>query len=144
MQVTALGQPSLLERVSASLVAIHNMFKTFDADLDGVITRADFEQVTDATYSPQRPSCDPGSLKHWPQHWLRRLWSAKCQLRPEIKSVAYFVRKLQNLKIFLLSLGMVTRNGIAIPRPIPSPFTSPMDRDPREEILSVEHLVSGS
>ena len=49
VQVTALGQPSLLERVSASLVAIHNMFKTFDADLDGVITRADFEKVTSAS-----------------------------------------------------------------------------------------------
>lgn len=45
VQVTALGQPKLLERVSASLVAIQNLFRTFDADLDGVITREDFETV---------------------------------------------------------------------------------------------------
>ena len=43
--MTALGQPKLLERVSASLVAIHNLFRTFDADLNGVITRDEFEKV---------------------------------------------------------------------------------------------------
>lgn len=43
--MTALGQPKLLERVSASLVAIQNMFRTFDANLDGVISRDDFEKV---------------------------------------------------------------------------------------------------
>ena len=51
--MTALGQPQLLERVSASLVAIQQMFLTFDADLDGVITRADFEKVgTDSNPIP--------------------------------------------------------------------------------------------
>lgn len=44
-QVTALGQPKLLERVSNSLVAVHNLFRRFDEDLNGVVTRDEFEMV---------------------------------------------------------------------------------------------------
>ena len=45
MQVTALGQPKLLERVSGSLVAIRDLFRIFDADLNGVVTRDEFDRV---------------------------------------------------------------------------------------------------
>ncbi len=44
-QMTALGQPKLLERVSASLVAIRDLFAIFDADLNGVVTRGEFDKV---------------------------------------------------------------------------------------------------
>lgn len=44
-QVTALGQPKLLERVSDSLVSVHNLFRRFDEDLNGVVTRDEFEKV---------------------------------------------------------------------------------------------------
>ena len=44
-QVTALGQPKLLERVSDSLNAVHNLFRRFDEDLNGVVTRDEFEKV---------------------------------------------------------------------------------------------------
>ncbi len=43
--MTALGQPKLLERVSASLVAIRDLFAIFDADLNGVVTRGEFDKV---------------------------------------------------------------------------------------------------
>ena len=46
LQVTALGHPKLLERVSASLVAVHNLFRRFDEDLNGVVTRDEFEKVS--------------------------------------------------------------------------------------------------
>ena len=45
-QVTALGQPKLLERVSGCLVAIRDLFRIFDADLNGVISRDEFERVS--------------------------------------------------------------------------------------------------
>lgn len=45
VQVTALGQPKLLERVSDSLVSVHNLFRRFDEDLNGVVTRDEFEKV---------------------------------------------------------------------------------------------------
>lgn len=45
LQVTALGQPKLLERVSDSLVSVHNLFRRFDEDLNGVVTRDEFEKV---------------------------------------------------------------------------------------------------
>lgn len=57
IKITALGQPKLLERVSASLVAVHNLFRRFDADLNGVITRDEFEQVYSELFvdgSPER------------------------------------------------------------------------------------------
>lgn len=43
--MTALGQPKLLERVSDSLNAVHNLFRRFDEDLNGVVTRDEFEKV---------------------------------------------------------------------------------------------------
>ena len=44
--MTALGQPKLLERVSDSLNAVHNLFRRFDEDLNGVVTRDEFEKVS--------------------------------------------------------------------------------------------------
>ncbi len=44
-QVTALGQPKLLERVSKSLMAVQHLFRCFDEDLNGVVTRDEFEMV---------------------------------------------------------------------------------------------------
>lgn len=55
VKVTALGQPKLLERVSASLVAVHNLFRRFDEDLNGVITREEFEKVYLELFSDGTP-----------------------------------------------------------------------------------------
>ena len=44
--MTALGQPKLLERVSGCLVAIRDLFRVFDADLNGIISRDEFERVS--------------------------------------------------------------------------------------------------
>lgn len=46
MQITALGNPKLLERVAAGLMAIRNMFSQFDEDMNNVITREEFIKVT--------------------------------------------------------------------------------------------------
>ncbi len=67
VQVTALGQPKLLERVSDSLVSVHNLFRRFDEDLNGVVTRDEFEKVH-GTYCYGRAarlalrSCSSGCL----------------------------------------------------------------------------------
>lgn len=45
MQITALGNPKLLERVAAGLMAIRNMFSQFDEDMNNVITREEFIKV---------------------------------------------------------------------------------------------------
>ena len=47
VQITALGNPKLLERVAAGLMAIRNMFSQFDEDMNNVITREEFIKVTD-------------------------------------------------------------------------------------------------
>ncbi|KAL3130948.1 hypothetical protein ABBQ38_000271 [Trebouxia sp. C0009 RCD-2024] len=57
IKITALGNPKLLERVAAGLMAIRNMFSQFDEDMNNVITREEFikvyrEMFTDAT--PER------------------------------------------------------------------------------------------
>ena len=44
--MTALGNPKLLERVSAGLLAIKNLFSRFDLDHDDVITREEFSSVS--------------------------------------------------------------------------------------------------
>ena len=46
VQITALGNPKLLERVAAGLMAIRNMFSQFDEDMNNVITREEFIKVT--------------------------------------------------------------------------------------------------
>lgn len=45
VQLTALGNPKLLERVSAGLVAIRNLFGQFDLDHDNVVSHEEFEKV---------------------------------------------------------------------------------------------------
>ena len=45
MQVTALGNPKLLERVSGALIALQNLFSQFDMDMNNTITREEFSQV---------------------------------------------------------------------------------------------------
>ena len=45
-QVTALGNPKLLERVSAGLSAITNLFSQFDLNHDDVVTREEFSMVS--------------------------------------------------------------------------------------------------
>ena len=58
LQVTALGQPKLLERVSDSLNAVHNLFRRFDEDLNGVVTRDEFEKVSFAmAFTAFAPNC---------------------------------------------------------------------------------------
>lgn len=47
MQITALGNPKLLERVAAGLMAIRNLFSQFDLDMNNVITREEFIKVID-------------------------------------------------------------------------------------------------
>lgn len=54
IKITALGNPKLLERVAAGLMAIRNLFSQFDLDMNNVITREEFikvynEMFTDAT-----------------------------------------------------------------------------------------------
>lgn len=46
LQITALGNPKLLERVAAGLTAIRNLFSQFDQDMNNVITREEFAKVT--------------------------------------------------------------------------------------------------
>ena len=46
LQITALGNPKLLERVAAGLMAIRNLFSQFDEDMNNVITREEFIKVT--------------------------------------------------------------------------------------------------
>ncbi len=57
VQVTALGNPKLLERVSAGLVAISNLFDEFDLNKDRVISHEEFEAVSFCT----RPLGPPDS-----------------------------------------------------------------------------------
>ncbi len=45
IKVTALGLPKLLERVSSQLVAVGNLFKEFDLDRDGFVSRGEFTYV---------------------------------------------------------------------------------------------------
>ena len=45
MQVTGLGNPHLLERVSNTLNQMRSLFKTFDEDSDGYITKEEFAKV---------------------------------------------------------------------------------------------------
>lgn len=44
-QVTALGNPKLLERVSVGLLAIRNLFDQFDLNKDKVISQEEFASV---------------------------------------------------------------------------------------------------
>ena len=45
VQITALGNPKLLERVAAGLMSIRNLFSQFDEDMNNVITRQEFIKV---------------------------------------------------------------------------------------------------
>ena len=44
-QVTALGNPKLLERVSNGVLAIQSLFQQFDTDGNNQVTRDEFAQV---------------------------------------------------------------------------------------------------
>ena len=44
-QVTALGNPKLLERVSNGVLTLQALFKQFDTDNNNVVTREEFGQV---------------------------------------------------------------------------------------------------
>lgn len=46
MQVTALGNPKLLERVSNTLSELHKLFERFDTDDSGFITKDKFFRVS--------------------------------------------------------------------------------------------------
>jgi len=46
VQITALGNPKLLERVAAGLMAVRNLFSQFDLDMNNVITREEFIKVS--------------------------------------------------------------------------------------------------
>lgn len=49
-QVTALGNPKLLERVSAGLLAIKNLFNQFDLNHDDVVSREEFSTVSSLAF----------------------------------------------------------------------------------------------
>jgi hypothetical protein len=51
MQITALGLPKLLERVSSALLAIRSLFIHFDADGNGWVTREEFARVYDQLFA---------------------------------------------------------------------------------------------
>lgn len=51
MQVTALGNPKLLERVSNGVLTLQALFKQFDTDNNNVVSREEFGQVNSGTYS---------------------------------------------------------------------------------------------
>lgn len=51
IKVTALGLPSLLERVSLALVAIQDLFRRFDAGGSGRLGRPEFRQAYRALFS---------------------------------------------------------------------------------------------
>lgn len=48
LQLTALGNPRLLERVSAGLLAINGLFSEFDLNHDQQISHEEFNQVQPA------------------------------------------------------------------------------------------------
>ena len=45
VKVTALGNPKLLARMSQAIVETKNLFKKFDANLDGYVSREEFESA---------------------------------------------------------------------------------------------------
>ena len=55
MQVTGLGNPHLLERVSNTLNQMRSLFKAFDQDSDGYITKEEFAKVQ--SLSPRNILC---------------------------------------------------------------------------------------
>lgn len=57
IKVTALGNPQLLERMSAALVEIRNLFGEADTDGDGFVTQSEFEKLFHAIL----PKAQPGS-----------------------------------------------------------------------------------
>lgn len=71
LQVTALGNPKLLERVSSGLVAIRNLFSQFDTDMNNVITREEFKAVRPCAHwallgGPEAPcACQRCRLDTW-------------------------------------------------------------------------------
>lgn len=50
LQVTALGNPKLLERVSGALIALQNLFAQFDKDMNNKITKEEFSQVSSFSF----------------------------------------------------------------------------------------------
>jgi Ca2+-binding EF-hand superfamily protein len=50
-QVTALGNPILLERMSTALTEMKNLFKKFDSNGDGTITREEFIHTYDQLFT---------------------------------------------------------------------------------------------
>ena len=50
VQVTALGNPKLLERVSNGVLTLQALFKQFDTDNNNVVTRDEFNQVLTALF----------------------------------------------------------------------------------------------
>ena len=64
MQVTGLGNPHLLERVSNTLNEMRLLFKSFDEDSDGFVTKDEFAKVKKwkNKYTMQRCCLGPGAL----------------------------------------------------------------------------------
>lgn len=56
IKVTGLGNPLLLERVSSSLIAIRNLFRQFDEDHNGHITREEFTNVYSQLFNDSTPA----------------------------------------------------------------------------------------
>ncbi|BDA48708.1 Proline dehydrogenase 1, mitochondrial [Coccomyxa sp. Obi] len=55
IKLTALGNPKLLERVSAGLVAIRNLFGQFDLNHDNVVSHEEFEEVYAELFNDASP-----------------------------------------------------------------------------------------
>ena len=55
IKVTALGPPALLERVSTALVAVQDLFRSFDEDGDGTVSADEFARVHHRLFREHRP-----------------------------------------------------------------------------------------
>jgi len=53
IKLTALGNPALLKRMSTCIVELRRLFEKFDANGDGVVSRAEFEAAYDEYFAAQ-------------------------------------------------------------------------------------------
>ena len=55
VKVTALGPPALLERVSMAILAVQNLFESFDEDKDGTVSAEEFARVHHRLFQEHQP-----------------------------------------------------------------------------------------
>ena len=74
VQVTALGNPHLLERVSNTLKQMRKLFRSFDTNGDGYVTKAEFSEAS---------CCCPAACEAYSEHLLcaaSNVHSGACEL----------------------------------------------------------------